>query len=281
MTSSSHKTFPIPSEDPTAKLPAKLIGENETEYVQRYSEYINPVNDQVKLERIQRKGRPVRVLVTGVFDMFHLGHSRYILQAKNMFPNTVVIAGVNSDETVKYYKGRTMMAEDDRVECVRQCRYVDEVIFPMPWVSDLEFLQKHNIDFVAQNGEPYPMGDVPDIFKEHKDAGMFLPVVRTKGVSTSDYITRVICEYDSFLQRNLARGYSREELGITFLYEKKLEVMMRLEGVQRTINGYIADFMRYYYQPVSERMVEFISPATSPSPSLHGDEVDDVLQDEA
>ena len=176
---------------------------------------------------------------------------------------------------------RTMMAEDDRVECVRQCRYVDEVIFPMPWVSDLEFLQKHNIDFVAQNGEPYPMGDVPDIFKEHKDAGMFLPVVRTKGVSTSDYITRVICEYDSFLQRNLARGYSREELGITFLYEKKLEVMMRLEGVQRTINGYIADFMRYYYQPVSERMVEFISPATSPSPSLHGDEVDDVLQDEA
>ena len=35
----------------------------------------------------------VRVYVDGVFDMFHFGHARYIMQAKNMFPNTYVIAG--------------------------------------------------------------------------------------------------------------------------------------------------------------------------------------------
>ena len=36
-------------------------------------------------------------------------------------------------------------------------------------------------------------------------------------MSTSDYITRIIHEYDTFLQRNLDRGYSREELGITYM----------------------------------------------------------------
>ena len=47
---------------------------------------------------------------------------------------------------------------------------------------------------------------------------MFLPVVRTDGVSTSDYIARVISEYDTFLRRNLERGYTRQDLGITYLY---------------------------------------------------------------
>ena len=208
--------------------------------------------------------------------MFHIRHARYILQAKNMFPNTVVIAGVNSDEATQMNKGRTMMTESERVESVRQCRYVDEVICPMPWVFDMEFLRKHNIDFVARNDEPYPMGDIPDIFKPIKDAGVFLHVVRTEGVSTSDYIARVISEYDSFLQRNLSRGYSREELGITYLYEKGLEVKTKLEGVQKTINAYIAAFMKYYYEPVSGRIVEFVSPSASPTPSLHGDEEDKI-----
>ena len=35
----------------------------------------------------------MRLYVDGVFDMFHFGHARYILQAKNMFPDCWVIAG--------------------------------------------------------------------------------------------------------------------------------------------------------------------------------------------
>jgi choline-phosphate cytidylyltransferase len=47
------------------------------------------------------------------------------------------------------------MNEQERSEILMHCKWVDEVIMPCPWVLTLDFLDKHNIDYVAHDDIPY------------------------------------------------------------------------------------------------------------------------------
>ncbi len=73
------------------------------------------------------------------------------------------------------------------------------------------------IDFVAHDDLPYNTGGAEDIYKHIKEMGRFVAIQRTPGVSTSDLIARVVKDYDLYLRRNLAKGYTAKELNVGFI----------------------------------------------------------------
>ncbi|GFR69014.1 choline-phosphate cytidylyltransferase [Elysia marginata] len=180
--------------------------------------------------------RAVRVYADGIYDMFHTGHARQLMQAKMAFPNAYLIVGICSDKMTLTNKGRTVMNETERYEAVRHCRYVDEVVTDAPWTLDPVFLEKHKIDFVAHDELPYTTGSPDaDVYKFVKEKGMFLPTQRTEGISTTDVITRIIKDYDLYIRRNLARGYSHKELNVSYMKAKHLKLKDNYEKFEEKL----------------------------------------------
>ncbi|GMJ00717.1 phosphorylcholine cytidylyltransferase [Hibiscus trionum] len=181
--------------------------------------------------------RPVRVYADGIYDLFHFGHAGSLEQAKKSFPNTFLLVGCCNDETTHKYKGKTVMTEAERYESLRHCKWVDEVIPDSPWVIDQEFLDKHKIDYVAHDSLPYAdaSGAANDVYEFVKAAGKFKETNRTEGISTSDIIMRIVKDYNQYVLRNLDRGYSRKELGVSYVKEKRLRVNMRLKILREKV----------------------------------------------
>ena len=79
-----------------------------------------------KVNFYKEKGLKV-VLTSGTFDLFHVGHSRYLEAAKKH--GDILLVGIDSDEKVRKTKGphRPIVPEKERIEIICHSRHVDLV----------------------------------------------------------------------------------------------------------------------------------------------------------
>lgn len=141
---------------------------------------------RVAIER--RKGAKI-VLANGCFDLFHVGHIRYLAEAKAL--GNCLIVALNSDEQVRKLKGgnRPFMPEAERAEIVSALKFVDYVtIFPEPTVEEL--IRAVRPDFHAK-GTDYTTENVPERAVVIECGGRVAIVGDPKDHSSTDLISLV------------------------------------------------------------------------------------------
>jgi len=102
----------------------------------------------------------MRIYADGVWDLFHVGHIRLIQRLQQLEGgNNWVLIGVCSDEFCKGYKRETIISMEHRVEILRSCKYVDEVIPACPAPITEQLIRDHNIDLVV-HADDYNSEDI-------------------------------------------------------------------------------------------------------------------------
>ena len=132
------------------------------------------------------------------------------------------------------------MDHETRCTSVENCKWVDEVVPNAPWVITQEFIDEHKIDFVAHDAIPYvdttgQSSNSNDVYDFVKKKGMFLETKRTEGISTSDILLEIVRDYDSYVARNLSRGYTPEQLNLGIAWRAKAAERERRGEVKKAI----------------------------------------------
>lgn len=138
----------------------------------------------------EKQKKQVRIWVDGCFDMMHFGHANALRQAKQL--GDYLIVGVHSDESILKNKGPTVMKEQERYKAVRACKWVDEVVEDAPYVTSLEWMDRYQADFCVHGDDLVLSADGSDCYAAVKEADRFKVVKRTKGVSTTDLVGRML-----------------------------------------------------------------------------------------
>jgi rfaE bifunctional protein nucleotidyltransferase chain/domain len=136
-----------------------------------------------ELEGLKEQGKRI-VFTNGCFDILHVGHVRYLREAKAL--GDVLVVGINSDDSVGMLKpGRPVNPQDQRAEVLASLVMVDYVtVFDKETPYDLINLLKP--DVLVKGG---------DWKKEDIVGADLVPEVHslpfTSGMSTTNIINKI------------------------------------------------------------------------------------------
>ncbi len=142
----------------------------------------------------ERRGRGQKIVFTnGCFDILHVGHTRYLADAKSLAD--VLVVGVNSDASVQRLKGaqRPIVTEAERCEMLLSLESVDHVCL-FEEDTPLELIKQVKPDFLVKGGD-WPVESIVghEFVASYGGTTRSLPFV--EGSSTTNIIEKVVQVY--------------------------------------------------------------------------------------
>jgi glycerol-3-phosphate cytidylyltransferase len=126
---------------------------------------------------------------SGVFDLFHIGHLNLLKNAKGMCDKLIV--GVTTDELVAYKRKKPVIPFMDRIEIVRNIKYVDAVV-AQENMDKLAMCKQLKADLLFVGDDWYNSEKWNNYEKEFNEANIrivYFPY--TKGISSTQ-ITKAL-----------------------------------------------------------------------------------------
>ena len=129
------------------------------------------------------------VFTNGCFDLLHVGHIRYLAQAKRL--GDFLIIGLNSDSSVKELKGedRPINSFEDRATLLSAIESVDLVI--MFEEQTPENLIKDIVPDILVKGGDYNIEDIVGYQTVMQNGGQVKTLSFYDGYSSTNYINKI------------------------------------------------------------------------------------------
>jgi len=137
---------------------------------------------------LQKKGKKI-IFTNGCFDILHLGHARYLEDAKSL--GDILVVGVNSDASVKRIKGksRPIVGQKERISLIAALESVD---FALLFNEDTPAAAIKTLrPDVLVKGADWKKSDIVGADFVTSRGGKVATVKLVKGLSTSKIIKKI------------------------------------------------------------------------------------------
>lgn len=141
-----------------------------------------------EIDRLRNEGKKI-VFTNGCFDILHVGHTRYLKEAKKQ--GDILILGLNSDESVRTLKGekRPFIPVNERADVVASLESVDYVTI-FHELTPLELIEYLKPDVIVKGGD-WKEEEVVGRESVKKWGGRVIIIPEIKGSSTTNIIEKI------------------------------------------------------------------------------------------
>ena len=139
-------------------------------------------------QRLRAEGRRL-VFTNGVFDLLHVGHVRYLTEARKL--GDCLLVAINSDRSVRQLKGdsRPIFQETERAEILAALRTVDFVTI-FDDVSPRTLIAALLPDVLVKGGD-YELDEIHGREEVEAAGGRVVSLPFVEGASTSSIIQKM------------------------------------------------------------------------------------------